>query len=98
MAANSSRDPAAYHLDPIQYYDNAALTYEDDSMTMKDVARHLLALGPEPFYSTFVVLDSACGPDTATGEICARISPESLPQTIYATDESAEMIKMLNEK
>jgi hypothetical protein len=36
--------------------------------------------------------------DSVTGEIFARISPESPPQTIYATDGSAEMIKMLNEK
>lgn len=37
-------------------------------MTLKDIARHLLTLGPEPLSSTSVVLDNAC-------EIFARISP-----------------------
>ena len=64
-------------------------------MTMKDVTRHLLALGPELFYSASVVF---CGPDIVAGEICACISPECLPQMIYAADRSAEVIKMLNEK
>ena len=44
-------------------------------MTLKDIVCHLLTLGPEPLSSTSVVLDNACGPDTITGEIFARISP-----------------------
>lgn len=74
MAANSPKDPADYPLDQIQY-DKAAPTYEDNSMTLKDITRHLLTLGPEPLSSTSVALGNACGPGTITGEIFARISP-----------------------
>ena len=98
MAAVPFKDPVEYPLDPIQCHDKAAPTHEDNSVNLKDHARHLITLRPKALSPTSVVLDNACGPGTVTGEIFANLPPESLPQTIYATDDLAKMIEMLNKK
>jgi hypothetical protein len=48
MAAKSPKDPADYPVEPNQCHDKAAPTYEDKSMTLKDIAHHLLTLGYVP--------------------------------------------------
>jgi ubiquinone/menaquinone biosynthesis C-methylase UbiE len=86
MAPAPSKNPADHPLDPIEYYDKAAPTYEVNSTNLKDIARHFLTLGTTPQSPDSVVLDNACGPGAVTGEIFARVPLDSQPKAIYATD------------
>jgi ubiquinone/menaquinone biosynthesis C-methylase UbiE len=83
---------------PIEYYDKAAPTYEDTSMNLKDIARHLLTLDPTPLGPDSLVLGNACGAGTVTGEILAQVPLGSQPKAILATDGSSRMIQVLNQK
>lgn len=96
--SDTTKDNGRYPIDPWVYYDQAAPSYEDNSVSLKEIGRHVLGLGPTPLSRSSVVLDGACGPGVLTGELLTMLAPEAQPRVILATDFSPKMIEMLNRK
>ena len=96
--ARQNVDSADDPIDPIPYYNKAAVTYDNNVVSLREIARSIITLGPTPLSKSSIVLDNACGPGTICGEIFAAMPNGSQPEKIYATDLAPEMIEMLDLK
>ncbi|KAI9846076.1 MAG: hypothetical protein M1837_004332 [Sclerophora amabilis] len=81
-----------------EHFDKISANYERlTGGCTRDVARHLLSLGP-PITSTSTILDNGCGSGVVTDEIFKSQAPTALPATIHAVDVSPGMVQLTQAK